>query len=380
MGLHAVSKMKALVLGLGVSGKSAQNFLEKRGVSVVGVDDTLAPQKIDNLSGFDLFVPSPGIAKTHPLYQMAIEQKIPIKGEAELALEACTVPCIGVTGTNGKTTVVKMIEHCLNANGVEAKAVGNVGMPLTSCEQKGIWIVELSSFQLETLHAIVFDVGLVLNIEEDHLDRYESFHDYAMAKAHLENCIKEKGDLFVHESVDEGLFSKPFQYFVGHNEMAARLACAHFGIKNFDALLSFEKPPHRLEFVTQIDDVAYYNDSKATNVAAVLNALEEIDSDVVLIIGGQDKDLSFEPLRQARKKLAHVIVFGQAREKIADALQGLSDVHKVETLHQAVEKAALCAKKADVVLFSPGCASFDAFKNYEERGEAFKRIVRRRIS
>ena len=368
--------MKALVLGLGRSGKSAQSFLEKKGYVVVGVDDKSAPMQIDDLSGFDLFVPSPGIPRTHPLYRRAVETGIPIKGEVQLALEECKVPCIGVTGTNGKTTVVKMIEHCLQG----ARAVGNVGIPLTSCEQKGIWVVELSSFQLETLDAKVFDVGIVLNIAEDHLDRYVSFREYALAKAHLENCIKETGDLFVHESVDEGLFSKPFQSFAGDNEMAAQLACAHFGMANFDAFASFEKPPHRLEFVAQIDDVAYYNDSKATNVAAVLNALEKIDSNIVLIAGGLDKGLSFEPLCCAKNKLTHVIAFGQAREKIADALQSLCGVHKVETLQEAVEKAVLYAKKADVVLFSPGCASFDAFKNYEERGEVFKSLVRRRTS
>jgi len=370
--------MKALVLGLGISGKAAKDFLEKRGWSVVGVDDKYAPQEIENIAEFDLFVPSPGISQKHPLYKKAIEAALPIKGEAQLALEEIKQLCIGVTGTNGKTTTVKLIEHCLNYAGKKAKALGNVGEPLTAYSGDEILIVELSSFQLETIDAKVFDLGVILNITPDHLDRYESFEEYAKAKAHLQFCIKEGGDLLIHQSVDRSFFSEPLEIFEGE---AAWPICKRLGMDEkifLEACRSFVKPLHRLEFVTQIEGINYFNDSKATNVAAVLHGLKTVGGKVVLIAGGLDKGLSFETLETAKNQLSHVIVFGQAREKIANALQHLVEVHQAGTVEEAVEIARDLAKAGESVLFSPGCASFDAYKNYEKRGEEFKQLVRRR--
>ncbi len=373
--------MKILVLGLGISGQSAREFLEERGHTVVGIDDDLHREKIEDMSSFDLFVPSPGVAQTHPLYLKAKEYQIPIKGEMQLALEEVTQLCIGVTGTNGKSTVVKMIAHCLNQCGKKARAVGNIGEPLTRyvSHLDEILVVELSSYQLETVTAKSFDVGIILNIAEDHLDRYAFFEDYAKAKTHLQFCIKEKGKFFVHKSIPSTLFSTPCDLFSGQNEEAAFLVCARFGIDRpsfLHALSSFVKPEHRLEFVGKIDGVAYYNDSKATNVSAVIHALKTVDGSVVLIAGGRDKGLNFEPLGKLKTQLASVVVFGEAREKIANALKHRVDVHVMETLHDAVAMAKQLAKGKSTVLFSPGCASFDGFKNYAERGEAFKRLVR----
>ncbi len=373
--------MKILVLGLGISGKSATSFLEKLGHTVVGVDDRIAPCFDMELDGFDLFVPSPGIARSHPLYRRAKAAGIPVAGEAQLALEAATQPCIGITGTNGKTSVVKMIAHVLNLAGKRARAVGNVGDPLTQYVGQGdeILVVELSSYQLETLSAKVFDVGAILNIAEDHLDRYVSFEEYAKTKAHLEECIKENGDFFVHSSVFKDLFSHPFKEWEGDNEEVVISICDHFGIGRefcLEALSSFKKPAHRLEFVGTVKGVSYFNDSKATNVAAVVKALRMMDDKVVLILGGQDKGLSFAPISAMHKKISSVVICGEAREKIGNALKHLPNVHQAKTLQEAVEKAAFFAKSGGTVLFSPGCASFDAFKNYAERGETFKQLIK----
>lgn len=371
---------KALVLGLGISGQSAIKFLEKKGYTVVGIDDRTAPMELETLKGFDLFVPSPGIPRTHRLYQMAKNEGIAIAGDVELALQNATQPCIGVTGTNGKTTTVKMIEHCLNLGGKKARAVGNVGDPIADhVGGDEILVVELSSYQLETLNAQVFDVGLVLNITEDHLNRYVDFNEYALAKAHLENCMKPGGVLYIHSSVDRNYFKKPCKVYQGENEEAAFLACSHFGIdrSSFNAALSsFVKPPHRIEFVAEIDGVSYYNDSKGTNVGAVVKALELLGREVVLIAGGQDKGLNFSPLCDFKNQLSSVVVFGEARQKIANSLKHIVDVHIVVTLQEAVNCAKELVKQNGTVLFSPGCASFDAFKNYAERGEAFRKFVK----
>ncbi len=370
--------MKAVVLGLGVSGKSAKKFLEKRGWTVVCIDDKLSSQTPPNLAEFDLFVPSPGVPRSHPLYKKAIELKLPIKGEAQLGLEGIRQICIGITGTNGKTTTVRLIEHCLNYAGIGAKAVGNVGFPLTGYEGDDILIVELSSFQLETVDAKVFDLGVILNITPDHLDRYASQQEYAEAKIRLQHCVKEGGELLIHQTIDSSLFQKPSQVFV---EDPAWEVCKRVGVDEetyISAKKTFVKPPHRMEFVTQLGGVDFINDSKATNVDAVLHALKTVGGRVLLIAGGLDKGLSFEPLQNVKKQLSGVIVFGQAREKIANALQHLVEVHRVETVSEAVCLAKDLAKAGESVLFSPGCASFDAYKNYEERGEEFKKLVRRR--
>jgi len=372
--------MKALVIGLGISGQSACTFLKKRGFEVTSYDDK-SPTEIADLGVFSLVITSPSVLPDHPLCERARLAGRPIKGEAQLALEECTQPCVAVTGTNGKTTVVKLIEHCLKSCGKKAIACGNVGKPLTSCVGgEEILVVELSSFQLETLSAKVFDVGLVLNIGEDHLDWHQSVEDYARAKASIQDCVKEEGKLLVHKSVPKSLFNRAFEAYEKDNVEAARLVCQFFGVEGnafFQSISSFSKPPHRLEFVAEIGGVRYYNDSKATNVSAVVHALSTLKKKVILLLGGQDKGLSFAPIKKQEQWIEQVIVFGEAREKIANALQGYQ-VHKVETMQQATQLAMDLAKGEGTVLFSPGAASFDAFQDYEERGEEFKKFVRRR--
>lgn len=365
--------MKILVLGLGISGRSVVSLLEKEGHQVLGVDDKQGSPPIA-IEEFDLFVPSPGIPRTHPLYLGALKAGLPIKGEVQIALERISTVCIGVTGTNGKTTTVKMIEHCLNRCGKKALAVGNVGLPLSSFVEtkEEILVVELSSFQLETLTQKAFSLGFLLNIEEDHLDRYDNFAEYAEAKYQLGNCIKEEGLFYLGPGLEMCHNGIPFD---GSSVEAARISARYLGIGEkafFEALTSFEKPPHRLEFVATVDGISYFNDSKATNVAAVLEALRQMEGKVVLLAGGQDKGLSFAPLLTYKEKLSHVIAFGAARFKIEKAVQNEVEVHLASSLEEAMELAKQKAKKGESILLSPGCASFDAFKNYEERGNRFK--------
>lgn len=369
--------MKALVIGLGVSGRSAKAFLEKRGYEVEVYDDALAPKEIEDLSVFSFVVLSPGISKEHPLCKKAKN----LTSEMELGLREVNQPCIGITGTNGKSTVVQLVTHVLNKCGKKAKAVGNVGVPLTSVAPGDeILVIELSSYQLEDLSIRAFDVAACLNIEEDHLDRYPSMEVYTKAKAQIQYCVKERGVLFTHQSIEPSLFPTA-QIYDGDNTSIAQLICKEFGIGEkefFEASSSFSKPPHRLEWVTNKKGTDYYNDSKGTNVAAVSFAIKMMQKKVILLLGGQDKNLRFAPLKAYKKKIARIIAFGEARVKIANELQDVCAIDQVETLQDAVSKAEEIATSENTVLFSPGCTSFDAFRNAEERGEEFRHIVLRR--
>lgn len=374
---------RALILGLGISGKSVAPFLEKRGYRVTGVDDALAPLTVEDITAFDLFVPSPGVPPTHPLYVAAKEKGVPIKGDVELALEEFRGIAIGITGTNGKTTTVQMLEHSLPG----ARAVGNVGIPITKVLDEGsapIFAVELSSFQLETMTRPSLDFGVVLNIEEDHLNRYASMSEYALAKGRIVQCLKKGGALFVEKKTlarYKGLFPKEAIPIKGEAEEVTHLIGERLQIPKAQmeaAISSFVKGAHRLEFVSRVDSVDCYNDSKATNVAAVLWGIDRIPGPLVLILGGLDKGLTFAPLLEKKQRLLQVIAYGSAGEKIASELAPFLPFERVKTLEEATARALEKGKEGATVLFSPGCASFDAFANYAERGDAFKRYVTQR--
>lgn len=398
-----ISMKQACVLGMGASGKAAAHFLQQRGFVVTCVDDDptigcLATQKL-KMEEFDLFVPAPGVPRTHSLYLAAKKAGVEIAGEMELALrELKGHRCIAVTGTNGKTTVVKWMEALLNGAGIAARALGNVGEVLLdylSYEKEGeVLIIEVSSYQLETLHQRVFDLGFILNITEDHLSRYDSFDEYAKVKCHLEKCMR--GFLHVYSQVARQFghhLHRPYEiYEIDSVVKTGRWTAAHdlenatavwrlaqfFGIsaENFcRALDSFEKPAHRIEYVTEINGVAYYNDSKATNVDAVLKALSAMNGPVILLAGGVDKGGSFAPLLVFKERISRILAFGQCRDKIAKELGALIPVEICGHMQEATERAHLLAKRGENVLLSPGCSSFDSFKNYAHRGDEFKKIV-----
>jgi UDP-N-acetylmuramoylalanine--D-glutamate ligase len=431
-----------LVVGLGLSGRAAASFLLTNGAKVSGVDQnlcaleghsefislkemgllTLQEQSIQNLKAFDFVVMSPGISPFHPIYQEIIRSNKPVLGEIELGCRSVNNPMLGITGTNGKTTVTLLVSHVLNCNGKKGRALGNVGVPLTrelgGLSSEEILVLELSSYQLETLYRPVLDAAVILNITPDHLDRYACFESYAEAKLNLERCLKETGVLYLDERtfVEFGSHLKTDQYKVfgyspychissdltsvymdgkkvfdlptahrgaiSHhleNIMASYALCHEMGISPagfVSALESFKKPPHRIEFVAEKKGVLYYDDSKGTNVDAVIRAVQSLSGPIILIAGGVDKGSSYVPwLEGFANKVKCVCAIGLAAGKIKTQLSHDLPVELFTDMDQAVSFAANLARPGDNVLLSPGCSSFDMFRDYAHRGEEFQRIV-----
>ena len=446
--MHPLSGKKILVLGLGVSGLSAARFLSKRGAAVTAVDQRLpsllSNPQIQELSGqgmqvldeeapcrvsdFALIVASPGIQPSQRHYSEALRSGIDLIGEIELGCRELKwrteeLKCIGVTGTNGKTTVTLLIEHLLREAGIKAAAVGNVGTPLTtvldSVAEHSVFVIELSSFQLETLHTPCLDSGVILNITPDHLDRYASMQEYAKAKLQMARLIKPSGILFMEEATkqqygneaaallnassslctygygNEEIHSDTFniysqgtvwevpESFRGRrshdleNLMAAYGICSEMGVHIFsNAVRTFKKPDHRIQFVRTHAGVNYYDDSKGTNIDAVMRAVEIMAEPVHLIAGGVDKGSPYHPwITRFGQKVKAIYAIGQASQQIK---RDLADHFRVElcvSLEEAILRASQAAKAGEVVLLSPGCSSFDMFKDYAHRGNEFKRIV-----
>jgi UDP-N-acetylmuramoylalanine--D-glutamate ligase len=422
--------MKTLVIGLGKSGRAAYDLLLQEGGQVVGTDDKadhlkklgsegLCVQEHPRVEEFDRVILSPGVPPTHPLYRKAVELGKEIVGEAELALSRLRQPCIAITGTNGKTTVTLLTEHILKMSGCKARALGNVGTPLTSYpgEPQEIIVVELSSFQLELMKTSVVDIGIILNITPDHLDRYTTMKEYAKAKCRLQDLMKGAEDFWVHQTVVQdfgnllnpnyqtyGTDSKctcwidrtalksgekietilPIRYrdmgdHESENVLAAWILCKKFGVSSaafLAALETFKKPAHRIEFVANIDGVDYFNDSKGTNIDATIKAVEAMTKSVILIAGGVDKGSSYAPWKKSfAGKVKQVFAIGQAAAKIAQELRPEFEVEIVSTLQEAVECSRSRAKFGETVLLSPGCSSYDMFKDYAHRGDEFKKFV-----
>lgn len=436
---------RILVLGLGISGRSAVKFLLKRKACVTGADrneevlnfdkelatlreqglKTILDSEACDIKQFDLLVVSPGVHNSHPLYIQAVLAGIEIIGEVELACGFIKQKCLAVTGTNGKTTVTLMVTHVLNHCGIKALALGNVGTPLTSVLDQGelnkieVFIVELSSFQLDTLHTSFIDAGVILNITPDHLDRYGTLDAYAKSKAHLNNCLKPQGKLFIEDKCIREfptLFSPLSSHAYGYNDhcyiytdkksiyinkmkafdlpvnlqdkishevenlMAAFSLCYYAGVTGEQfctAIQSFKKPSHRIEFVRTVNGVHYYDDSKGTNIDAVIRAVQVLDGNIILIAGGVDKGASYTLWLDAIvKKLKFICAIGKAKEKIKNELGEHIPVALFATLDDAVIHAGNVSKAGDIVLLSPGCASYDMFRDYEHRGQEFQRIVK----
>jgi len=415
---------EALVIGLGVSGKASAELLLAKGYSVTAADRRFEALKKDPLvselmrlglrvvsddteiplSPFALVVFSPGIDPSHSLFQKARKAGIELLGEIELAFRYLPNRCVlGVTGSNGKTTTALLTAHILNATGKKAAAVGNVGAALSGYalapDKNEILVVELSSFQLETLSlAHRFDAAAILNITPNHLNRHASMEEYAAAKLRIVHCLKPGGRLFISRQVLQDYRVKNgtvFDNIIGlppgeegvrlglpewANVAAARALCSFCKLPEIaidSALKTFRKPPHRIEWVAEIDGVAYYNDSKASNIEAVMHAVRLFAGPVILIAGGVDKGSSYAPwLACFQGKVAKVVVFGQAAEKMERELGAVVSVNRVSTLKEAIQVARMMSREGDTVLFSPGCSSYDQFVNFEERGEMFKKIVR----
>lgn len=361
------------------------------------------------LEGVQAVIRSPGIPGGAPPLAMARERGVPIWSEVELAARMLPNPIAGVTGTNGKTTTVELLGAMLRESGMAVEVAGNVGRPLSDLAGRAdpeTWIVcELSSFQLEDIDTLRCRVAVVLNITPDHLDRHGTMAEYARCKLRiLEN--QRAGDTAVLNGDDELLRSSELpgegrRVWIsqrdggasgwehtglrgGHNLANALAAAAAARAAGADAeacdraLRGFRPPPHRMEVVAESGGVAYVNDSKATNPEAAQAALTAYDSGVRLILGGSLKGADFSALATAvaHGPVASAYLIGAAAEPIEAALaaEGLA-VERSGTLERAVRAAAAAARPGDTVLLSPACASFDQFRDFEDRGERFRQIV-----
>lgn len=443
--VESLNGRKVLVIGLGISGRSAAQFLIKRGAQVTGVDqkqEVLAQNPeiasmrkqglvavhandLVSIQDFDLFVVSPGIPQTDRFYSEARASGKEVIGEVELACRFINGKMIGITGTNGKTTVTLLVTHVLNESGFPASALGNSGVAITSesaeeaISSNAIVVAELSSFQLETMHRRVLDAAVVLNITPDHLDRYASMAEYAAAKMHIADCLKPDGQFFIEQHCNTqyghqlstssakkygyssdceiwtdthslyegkmlaGPLPKNYQGKRSHdieNLMAAYGLCKAMGVtpsQFLSAVSTFKKPPHRIEFVRKLQGITYYDDSKGTNLDAVIRAVEAVPGNIILIAGGVDKGAPYTPwITSFANKVKLICAIGQAAPKIQQELSHAIPVQLCDSLQHAVINAAKYARMGDAVLLSPGCSSFDMFKDYAHRGEEFQRIVK----
>ncbi|MBI3508104.1 MAG: UDP-N-acetylmuramoyl-L-alanine--D-glutamate ligase [Chlamydiia bacterium] len=416
-------RQKALVLGLGVSGRSSAAFLQKQGFQVIGADKAADPLRSDpqiaklvsegmelvpdtEWVSCQLVILSPGIPPTHPLVLKAAENQIEVVGEAELAIRYLRNRCIGITGTNGKTTTSMLVSHILQSAGKKARAVGNIGLSLTEyllqADPEEILVVELSSFQLETMKSAVFEIGAILNITPNHLNWHPDMLSYAKAKIQLARCLRADGELFLSPQVAEDYGASMGRHYSifdrkmvalnsqlsyikkglpePENIAAAFAVCRRLGVPDETAaraLESFRKPPHRIEWVADIAGVSYYNDSKASNIHAVMHAVSLFEPPLVLLVGGVHKGASYLPWIEAfRGKVDRIIAFGEASAQMEVELAAAYPFARAQDLEEAVRKAAKIQEPPYTVLLSPGCSSYDQFRSYEHRGEEFKRMVR----
>jgi UDP-N-acetylmuramoylalanine--D-glutamate ligase len=372
-----------LVLGLARSGKAATAALERRGVDVVGADRELGndgdPALLD---GIELLVKSPGVPREAVLVADAERQGVPIWSEVELGYRLLEPRLVGVTGTNGKTTTAELLGVML-----DAPVAGNVGRALTELDGRvepgALVVCELSSFQLEDVHELACEVAVLLNLEPDHLDRYESFEGYRDAKLRIFERAETKivprglGLVGTEFAADDPLPAEP-RIPGAHNRenaAAATAAARALGIGDeaiAEALRTFPGVQHRLELVRELGGVRYVNDSKATNVAAALKALAAYEHDPVhLILGGSRKGEDFAPLAAAiGPNVKSVQVIGETADELAAVIPR---AERAGDLAGAL--AAIRPQAGDVVLLSPASASYDQFRDFEERGEEFRRLV-----
>jgi UDP-N-acetylmuramoylalanine--D-glutamate ligase len=444
---------RVLVVGLGKSGVASALFLKKHGAKV-SVSDTKSGDDLRNeipllldhgidvetgghgertFRGQDLIVVSPGVPVDAPPLVQARSLGENVIGEIELAARFLPGPIVAITGSNGKTTTTTITGEILTAAGFPTLVGGNIGTPAISLAERAakdtVIVLEVSSFQLETIQAFRPKVGVVLNVTPDHLDRHRTFEAYVDAKARLfENqqptdfavlnaddptCVsmakRTKAQVFEfsrQKEVQHGAWVHDgtilFRDKSGQREImqvseiplkgahnlenvlaavcaAALMNCAPEKIRQ--AVCDFKAVEHRLEFVAKINGVDYYNDSKATNVDATIKALESFPANIHLILGGKDKGSDYTVLNDLlRQRVKRVYTIGAAAAKIESQIvsslkTGGPEVVHAETLDNAIRKANAAAQPGDVVLLAPACASFDQFKNYEQRGKVFKEVV-----
>jgi UDP-N-acetylmuramoylalanine--D-glutamate ligase len=422
-----------LVLGLGDTGLSVARWVERHRGRARVADTRAAPPWAEEfrgelhtgafraalLEGVDLVCVSPGLALNEPVVAEAVRRRIPVVGDIELFAWHNTQPVLAVTGTNGKSTVTALAGHLLRSAGLDCEVAGNIGPPVLDAlirrsTPPAAWVLELSSYQLDTTASLVPAAAAMLNLTEDHLDRYASLDDYGAAKARIfagtgvqvlnrDDARSIGMALPGREVVTFGMDAPRNDADFGiagdclvrgarkilpvdelsirgaHNAANALAACAL--VSNFEisleqlrpGLKSFKGLPHRLELLATRRGVEWYDDSKGTNVGATVAALRGLGRKCVLILGGDGKGQDFSPLREpVARHAASVLLIGRDALLIQKVLLG----ERCASLEQAVQRAAELAKPGEAVLLSPACASFDMFRDYRHRGEVFAQAVR----
>ncbi len=347
----------------------------------------------------DLVVLSPGVRLDSPAVSWARAKKIPILGEVEFASRFCLKPVIAVTGTNGKTTVSTLIAQVLERSGKRVVLCGNVGIPFSQhvldLQDKDFVVLELSSFQLESIIDFHPHVAVFINFSQNHLDRHKDLNEYFEAKKRI-FLNQSPGDYAVLNFEDPYIRNLALElkaktvYFNSPdmlrdtsvrnpNQLAAWAVGKILGVTDdfcHQAFTEFKGVEHRLEWVRTLDGIHFINDSKATTAAATRWALESFDRPIIMICGGRDKHMDFSVLRKLIKaKVKKMIVIGEAHEKIKTIFADVVALEECQTLKEAVQLARRSAVFGESVVLTPMCTSFDMFSNFEERGRVFKRIV-----
>jgi UDP-N-acetylmuramoylalanine--D-glutamate ligase len=425
---------RVLVLGLGDTGLSVARWVAREGAKVRVADSRPAPPRAGEFPGelhtggftpgvlddVDVVCISPGLSLELPIVREALAQNIPVLGDIELFAWHNRVPVLGVTGTNGKSTVTALAGHLLKSAGVDAAVAGNIGPPVLQVFEERLrsgklpkaWVLELSSYQLETTWSLAPAAAAMLNLTEDHFDRYASLEEYGAAKARIfmgagvqvlnrddprSLAMAEPGKTLITFGLDAPRSDTDFGVAGGklvqgrlpligvdqlalrgsHNLANALAACALVSTLSVDpsrGLKSFQGLPHRLQLVATRRGVEWYDDSKGTNVGATVAALRGLGRKAVLILGGDGKGQDFSPLQApVARHASAVLLIGRDAPLIAKVVKG----ENCASLEDAVQRAAEIAKSGEAVLLSPACASFDMFRDYRHRGEVFAAAVRR---
>jgi UDP-N-acetylmuramoylalanine--D-glutamate ligase len=434
---------RTIIVGLGRTGLSCARYLCAHGARVAITDSREQPPELANLGGlaaqvelhlggFDSallanagqVVVSPGVALTEPFVRDAAARGIEVVGDIELFARAVRAPVIAVTGTNGKSTVTTLVAEMVTAAGLKARAGGNLGEPALSLLQgpePDFYVLELSSFQLETTHSLALRAAAALNLTADHLDRYATVADYAAAKArvfaHCDVAVVNLDDAYVRAMPRPGQTVLGFTLdpkgraefglvsgaqgmslarrgaallplremkLAGLHNAANALAALALGeavglplAACLGVLRSFSGLPHRMQWVAEIAGVRFINDSKGTNVGATLAAVGGMEGPLIVIAGGDGKNQDFGPLAGAfRGKVRAAVLIGRDAPALASVLAGVCPIERAGSMPEAVGVAARIARPGDSVLLSPACASFDMFRDYAERGAAFAAAVR----
>ncbi len=436
------AQRKTIIVGLGKTGLSCARFLLRQGCDVLVVDSRAEPPGIQalqtelpevetRLGMFDIelfkqagmLVVSPGISLRDPAIATAIEAGVEVVGDIELFARNAKAPVIAITGSNGKSTVTTLLGEMAKATGKEVRIGGNIGTPaldLLQANEPDLYVLELSSFQLETTASLKLLAAVVLNVSQDHLDRYSDMHEYAEVKqsiykdathklVNLDDPVVAGWRGYVNwqgfslgqptDASDFGLREKDGQSWLakgdeclmpvselkvaGMHNVANALAALALGESAglpmtvmLEALRRFSGLAHRCQWLAKQKSINWYNDSKATNVGAAVAAINGMPGKVVLLAGGEGKGQDFSPLKDAlAQKGRAVILFGRDADLLAQSLDNVVPVYRVESLREAAGTAHRIARDGDAVLLAPACASFDMFSGYEDRGNQYAAAV-----